>query len=55
MTRAIYLDYNATTPNDPEVIEAIRPFLETEFGHPSSSHAFGDGTRQAVASARARV
>ena len=40
-----YLDYNATTPIDPRVFEAMRPFLEGgsigEFGNPSSSHAFG--------------
>ena len=34
MTRPIYLDYNGTTPHDPEVIAAMRPFLETEFGNP---------------------
>ena len=32
MVQPIYLDYNGTTPHDPEVIEAMRPFLETEFG-----------------------
>ena len=31
MIKPIYLDYNGTTPHDPEVIEAMRPFLETEF------------------------
>ena len=35
MPRPIYLDYNGTTPHDPEVIKAMRPFLETEFGNPS--------------------
>ena len=34
----IYLDYNGTTPHDPEVIAAMRPFLEEHFGNPSSSH-----------------
>ncbi len=51
----IYLDYNATTPHDPEVVEAMRPFLETEFGNPSSSHAYGEAPRRAVAQARGEV
>ncbi|MFP4226227.1 MAG: cysteine desulfurase family protein [Desulfobacterales bacterium] len=55
MPQTIYLDYNATTPLAPEVLEAMRPFLETEFGNPSSSHAFGDIPRRAVDSARSRV
>lgn len=55
MPQTIYLDYNATTPLDAEVLEAMRPFLETEFGNPSSSHIFGDIPRQAVDSARSRV
>jgi cysteine desulfurase len=48
----IYLDYNATTPVDPEVREAILPFLGPEFGNPSSSHVFGLRVRAAVARAR---
>lgn len=55
MTPPIYLDYNATTPHDPEVIAAMRPFLETEFGNPSSGHGFGEKSREAVARARTRV
>ncbi|MCF8111666.1 MAG: cysteine desulfurase [Desulfobacteraceae bacterium] len=55
MLRAIYLDYNATTPIDPEVIEEIRPFLEKEFGNPSSSHAFGNAPKRALDTARSRV
>ena len=55
MTRPIYLDYNATTPHDPEVIEAIRPFLETEFGNPSSSHAYGQRAKGALDTARRQV
>jgi cysteine desulfurase len=34
MKHPIYLDYNATTPHDPEVIEAMRPFFDEEFGNP---------------------
>lgn len=53
--KPIYLDYNATTPLDPEVIEAMRPYLEEHFGNPSSGHWYGEQPRKAVAEARARV
>ena len=55
MGKPIYLDYNATTPHDPEVIDAIRPFLEEEFGNPSSSHWYGIRPKKAVMEARSRV
>jgi cysteine desulfurase len=55
MTRPIYLDYNGTTPHDPEVIAAMRPFLETEFGNPSSSHWYGIVPKKAVETARSQV
>ncbi len=55
MPKPIYLDYNATTPHDPEVIAAMRPFLEEEFGNPSSSHYYGRKPRQAVIKARQQV
>lgn len=51
----IYLDYNATTPVAPEVIDAIRPFLAEHFGNPSSSHVYGLTARQAVVQGRASV
>jgi len=51
----IYLDYNATTPIDPEVAEAMRPYLETYFGNPSSSHSYGATTKNAVEKARKQV
>jgi cysteine desulfurase len=51
----IYLDYNGTTPHDPEVIAAMRPYLETEFGNPSSSHWYGIRPKQAVEGARRQV
>jgi cysteine desulfurase len=35
---SIYLDYNASTPIDPAVTEAMRPFLDEAFGNPSSGH-----------------
>lgn len=50
-----YLDYNATTPVDPEVVEAMLPYLTTHFGNPSSSHAYGRRAAQAVATARGQV
>lgn len=55
MIPPIYLDYNGTTPHDPEVIAAMRPFFESEFGNPSSSHWYGIGPRRAVEAARAQV
>jgi cysteine desulfurase len=55
MTRPIYLDYNGTTPHDPEVIAAMRPFFESEFGNPSSSHWYGIAPRRAVEKARVQV
>jgi len=54
-TTPIYLDYNATTPHDPEVIHAMRPYLEEHFGNPSSCHGFGIQTKNAVESAREQV
>ena len=53
--RPIYLDYNATTPHASEVIDAMRPFLENQFGNPSSSHWYGLETRKAVDEARCQV
>lgn len=55
MKPAIYLDYNATTPHDPEVVEAMRPFLDETFGNPSSSHLYGIAPKQAVENARKQV
>ena len=55
MTQPIYLDYNGTTPHDPEVIAAMRPFLEVHFGNPSSSHWYGIKPKQAIETARQRV
>jgi cysteine desulfurase len=55
MVEPVYLDYNGTTPHDPEVIAAMRPFLETEFGNPSSSHWYGIRPKKAVEAARRQV
>jgi len=51
----IYLDYAATTPTDPEVLEAMRPYFTERFGNPSSIHGFGQEARKAVEAARAKV
>lgn len=51
----IYLDYNATTPLDPQVVEAIVPYLREHFGNPSSTHAYGKNAHEAVAKAREQV
>jgi cysteine desulfurase len=51
----IYLDYNATTPIEPRVAEAMRPYLYEHFGNPSSTHPYGARARQAVETARAQV
>jgi cysteine desulfurase len=51
----IYLDYNATTPVLPEVVDAMLPYLREHFGNPSSSHVYGQTARAAVTRARARV
>ncbi len=51
----IYLDYNATTPLDPQVIEAMQPYLREQFGNPSSAHAYGRTAREAVERARSQV
>lgn len=55
MNRPIYLDYNATTPHHPEVVAAMRPFLEEEFGNPSSGHLYAVRPRQAIGRARRQV
>ncbi len=51
----IYLDYNATTPVDPAVAEAMLPTLYHQFGNPSSAHAYGQAAAARVAQARNAV
>lgn len=55
MSRPVYLDFNATTPVAPQVLDAMLPFLREHFGNPSSTHAFGRRAAEAVAEARERV
>jgi cysteine desulfurase len=53
---AIYLDYQATTPTDPRVVEAMMPYLVQRFGNPhSGSHGFGQEAADAVERAREQV
>jgi len=51
----IYLDYNASTPIDPAVTAAMRPFLEDHFGNPSSGHWAASGAKTALEEARNQV
>ena len=51
----IYLDHNATTPVHPDVLEAMLPYLGSEFGNPSSAHYFGQHAKQAIERAREAV
>ena len=51
----IYLDYNATTPVDPAVVDATLPYLSTHFGNPSSTHRYGRTTHHAIDIARQQV
>ena len=53
--RPIYLDYNATTPVDPAVVEAMLPYLSLHFGNPSSTHHYGQMAHHAVDTARQQV
>ncbi len=54
-TRTVYLDHNATTPVDAEVLAAMLPWLQNEWGNPSSVHGAGGRARAAVEGARRQV
>ncbi len=51
----IYLDHNATTPLDPDVLEAMLPYMGSLYGNPSSVHRYGRLTRSAIDQARQQV
>jgi len=56
MKKPVYLDYSATTPVDPRVVDAMIPFLREDFGNPASrSHAYGWKAEEAVEAARGHV
>lgn len=50
-----YLDYNATTPIDPRVLDAMLPFLKENFANPSSTHSFGKSINEKVKQAREQI
>lgn len=51
----IYFDYAATTPTDPAVVEAMKPYFFEKFGNPSSIHSFGQEAKKAMEEARAKI
>jgi cysteine desulfurase len=53
--RRIYLDYNASTPIDPRVATAMKPFLQHHFGNPSSGHWAAEDAKAALEQARGQV
>jgi len=55
VSRPIYLDFNASTPVDPDVALAMRPFLTDHYGNPSSLHWAGAPAKEAVEKARGQV
>ena len=55
MSKAIYLDYNATTPIDPAAAQAMLPVLYGNYGNPSSSHEHGLAAKKLVDKARSQV
>ena len=55
MEKPIYLDYNATTPVDPEVAKEMIPYIESFYGNPSSSYSIGQSNKEAVEKARKQV
>src|SRR4030065_286564 len=53
--RPIYLDYNASTPIDPEVVGEMLPYLRDRFGNPSSNHLYGRQAKEGIEEARRRI
>ena len=53
--KQIYLDFNATTPIAPSVVEAMLPFLNGHYGNPSSAHSLGRAAREGIEDARSKV
>lgn len=55
MNDVIYMDYSATTPTRKEVIDAMMPYFEENFGNPSSWYSLARNTKKAVDEARDKV
>ncbi len=55
MTKPIYLDHAATTSVEPEVVAAMIPFFEDEYGNPASVHRWGQRAEHALSSAREQI
>lgn len=55
MFAPVYCDYNATTPLEPAVLEAMMPWLSQQFGNASSRHEYGRAARRAIDEARSQV
>src|SRR3990172_3702661 len=55
LVKPIYLDYNATTPIDPRVRDAMLPYLGEWFGNPSNTYVYGQQAKAAVEQAREQV
>ena len=53
--KKIYLDYNATTPIDPRVLEEMMPYLAEHYGNPSSIHSYGRKAKEGLDVAREKV
>src|SRR5215510_8653337 len=53
--RSVYLDYSASTPTDPRVVEAMMPYFTEVFGNASSAHSFGRKAEDAIENARHTV
>ena len=50
--KEIYLDHNATTHIDPEVLDSMMPYLKGKYGNPSSPHSYGREGREAIENSR---
>ena len=55
MRKPVYLDYNATTPVDPDVVNEMTPFIQSYFGNPSSSYSIGRENKETINKARKQV
>ncbi len=55
MMRSVYLDHTATTPVDPSVLEAMKPYFSERFGNASSIHRYGQAAKAALDTARAAI